>query len=176
MIAAGRLRVRNLFRLSHDVMNAMRKPEMFAQPLSSGDRRAGDRRPVAEPSTLRGPDDTPIDVIVGDLSFSGFNIQSPLPLPIGAVVQIGLPGSGRFAARVVRQDGDTYGCEFVDYLSDAKVSEAFAATNVAQLFVAPSEWNWAEPEVRKWPRAVRMSFALGATLAVWAAIAWLFLR
>lgn len=157
-------------------MSATRKPKMFGQPLSRGDRRAGDRRPVAEPSTLRGPDDAPIDVIVGDLSVSGFNIQSPALLPIGAVVQIGLPGSGRFAARVVRQDGDKYGCEFVEYLSSAKVSEAFAASNVAQLFVAPSEWNWAEPELRKWPRALRVSLAIGGAVALWTLILWFLLH
>ncbi|TGX53504.1 PilZ domain-containing protein [Sphingomonas gei] len=153
-------------------MSAALKHNMSAQPLSRGDRRAGDRRSVAEASTLRGPDDAPIDVIVGDLSASGFNIQCPKPLPIGAMVQLGLPGSGRFAARVVRSDGDTYGCEFTEYLSDVHVSDAFPTTNVAQLFVAPSEWEWAEPKLGKWPRPVRASVAIGGTLALWAAILW----
>jgi hypothetical protein len=153
-------------------MSATLKHKMSAQPLSRGDRRSGDRRPVAEASTLRGPDDAPIDVIVGDLSASGFNIQCPKPLPIGAMVQLGLPGSGRFAARVVRSDGDKYGCEFVEYVSDANVSEAFPTTNVAQLFVAPSEWHWAEPELDKWPRGVRATVAVGGTVAIWAVILW----
>lgn len=157
-------------------MSASLKPKMSAQPLSRGDRRAGDRRPVAEASTLRGPDDAPIDVTVGDLSISGFNIQCARPLPIGAVVQLGLPGSGRFAAQVVRHEDGKYGCEFLEYLSDAQVGDAFATANVAQLFVAPSEWEWAEPKLDKWPRAVRASVAIGGAAAIWAIFLWLLLR
>ena len=158
-------------------MKSPLKRNMFALPLSRGDRRAGDRRTVAEASTLRGPDDQAIDVTVGDLSVSGFNIESTVPLPVGALVQLGLPGSGRFAARVVRREGDKYGCEFVDYLSDAQISQAFAADNVAQLFVAAADWQWAEPRIEKWPLAVRGMVAIGGAIALWAAIAWvLFLR
>ncbi|WP_404338498.1 PilZ domain-containing protein [Sphingomonas sp. MMS12-HWE2-04] len=157
-------------------MNAVPKHQMFARPQTSGDRRAGDRRPVAEPSTLRGPDDAPIDVTVGDLSVSGFNVVSETPLPMGAVVQLGLPGSGRFAARVVRQEGDRYGCEFFEYLSDAAVSGAFENANVAQLFIAASDWHGAEPEIQKWPAAARVSIAVGGALAFWGGVLWLLLR
>ena len=144
--------------------------KLSARPLSRFDRRAGDRRSVAGKSTLRGPGNEPIDVTVGDLSVSGFNIESVIPLPIGATVQLGLPGSGRFEARVVRREGDRYGCEFVDYLSDADVDAAFSSGNVAQLFVPSPDWQGTEPEVEKWPRAVRASVAVGGALAIWGAI------
>lgn len=146
--------------------------KMFIAPQVGDDRRSGDRRPVAEASTLRGPNDEPLDVTVGDLSVSGFNIACATPLPMGAVVQLGLPGSGRFTARVVRCEGDQYGCEFFEYLSHADVTAAFESTNVAQLFVAPDDWHGAEPKIDKWPVAVRASVAIGSALALWGAILW----
>jgi hypothetical protein len=127
-------------------------------------------------STLRGPDDRPIDVTVGDLSVSGCNVRSSTVLPVGAVVQLGLPGTGRFAARVVRRDGDQYGCEFFEYLSDAAVLQSFGTDNVAQLFVAAPDWHGAAPVVDKWPRAIRVSLAVAGSLVLWAAILWIVLR
>lgn len=137
-----------------------------------GDRRAGARRRVQAASTLRGPDNQAIDVTVSELSPSGFRVRLQRPLEIGSVVQLGLPGEGRFAARIVRRDGDSYGCEFFDYLDPQRVGDAFSQDTVTQMFVTPEDWHVPEPEVRKWARPVRGWILLGGASAAWAAILW----
>ncbi|UYY57052.1 PilZ domain-containing protein [Sphingomonas sp. S2-65] len=139
----------------------------------TGERRVGGRRMLEEASTLRGPDRQPVDVTVSDLSQSGFNVRSDRELPLGAVVHLGLPGRGSLAARVVRRAGDHYGCEFLQYLADEQVAAAFEQSNVTTLFLGSSEWETAEPVLRRWPRPVRAAVALVGALLAWGAILWL---
>jgi hypothetical protein len=150
-------------------MKAIQKSASVAAAIT-GERRLTERRMVDEASTLRGPDQHPLDVMVSDLSRSGFKVLSDRELPLGAIVHLGLPGTGRLAARVVRRSGDRYGCEFVEYLSHDQVADAFGQSTVAPLFIASSQWQAVEDEVTRWPRAVRTAIAVGGALLAWWAI------
>lgn len=55
-----------------------------------------------------------IDIV--DASASGVRARLSVPLPVGTLINIGLPGNHKRHARVVWSDGDVTGCEFVQPL------------------------------------------------------------
>ena len=77
------------------------------------DERVADRQTVNLGATLRRDDQRPVDIQVDDLSATGFRMQSDEPIAIDATVSVGIAGLGRHTARVVRRDGQHYGCRFV---------------------------------------------------------------
>ncbi|MDB5714298.1 MAG: type pilus assembly PilZ [Sphingomonadales bacterium] len=143
--------------------------------IDSSDRRQGPRIAVESCSTLRA-DTRPVDVLMTDLSETGFAIESVLPLEIGAEVSIGLPGYGAFEAWVVRKDGDTVGCAFSQPLDAHIVRSAFAGTNVMHtvavktLPAIDTVMPLAELEPVKWPRIYRALLMLGSSALLWALI------
>ncbi|RYY24281.1 MAG: PilZ domain-containing protein [Sphingomonadales bacterium] len=93
--------------------------------LGDIDRRGAIRFDADSPSTLRVPDGNPIDVTVEDFSQTGFRFTAAVDLPIGTLVSLGLSGAGSRAARIVRQNRNSYGCTFMVALSDADIARAF---------------------------------------------------
>ena len=89
--------------------------------------RIAERHRVSLPGTLRDPEQQPFDVVVEDLSRSGFRVPSDAALDVGDVVSLGLPGVGTCRAFVVRQAGDRYGCMFLTPLSAIELQAVLAA-------------------------------------------------
>ncbi|TPG16464.1 hypothetical protein EAH87_14670 [Sphingomonas koreensis] len=144
----------------------------IAQP-SSDARRSAERQPKQQASTLRSRDQQPIDVLVADISTTGFGVLSGMAFEVGDEVTLGLPGYGSFEARVVRRYGDLYGCQFAQPITAAMADDVFAKQVVAQLrpdgITLPSRIL----SDRKWPLAARGWVLLGFTTAAWATIACL---
>lgn len=139
---------------------------------ASDDRRLGtDRVAIGLPSTVRAGDLNPRDVVVEDLSSSGFRFRSDQPLAIGAMLHVGLVGGGMAQARVVRTDDDQHGCKFVRPLSDEQLREAFSpATVLTGVFPERYATPVIAYEEEKWPGAVRLSVMLGGSALCWAAL------
>ncbi|MEC3912825.1 PilZ domain-containing protein [Sphingobium sp. CR2-8] len=76
------------------------------------ERRANDRAGMARPSTMRGNEQIPIDIIIEDLSCGGCRVSGDLGLAVDDRVTIGLPGIGACAAQVVWSGGGGTGLEF----------------------------------------------------------------
>lgn len=156
----------------------------FIEGYSDGaDRRAGAGRvTIDQPSTLRAPRHAALDIAVQDLSARGFRFVSDHVLPIGAVVRIGLCGAGVQEARIVRRDGDGYGCAFLEPLSTARMATAFTAAAVVQGQFAANDTGAApiaQPVDTKWPRQIRLAVLALGSVAAWAAalsIGWLLLH
>lgn len=104
---------------------------MTAKLYRSDDERLAERVPVEVDATLRNPANEALDVILLDLSTSGFRCASSETLAPGASVTLGLPGLGVNSARVVWRSGNVHGCEF-----DAMIPpSAIAAAETAQTVV-----------------------------------------
>lgn len=138
----------------------------------SDERRAGsDRVAVQRPSTVRAEDFRPRDVVVEDLSSTGFRFVSATPVTIGTLLHVGLGGSGMSQARVVRADADHYGCEFVRPLSEDQLARAFTDSSVlAGAFPALHVAPVMPYRDDRWPGAVRVAAGLGAATVTWVAL------
>ncbi len=88
------------------------------------DERAADRQAVALDATLRKPDQQPVDILIEDLSVTGFRMAGAARLALDAIVTVGISGVGRREARVVRQSDDHYGCEFLMPIAPAEIARA----------------------------------------------------
>ena len=138
-------------------------------PRDASDRRAGTRTTLGRRSTVRDGQDIPHDVIVEDLSPTGFRYRSAERLAVGTHVRLGLVGAGSAAAQVVRVDGDDHGCAFHLPLSPNQLEAAFTAGTVIQtpgLTSDAGEIDTGEP----WPRAVRTAIFIGGGAAAWVAV------
>lgn len=95
--------------------------------------RAGECYRTAIPGTVRYPERRPIDVVVEDLSWSGFRVVLGGGLEAGDIVSLGLPGVGPCPAVVVRPTRDGYGCRFLAPLSAAELHAALTAEPAAPI-------------------------------------------
>ncbi len=142
------------------------------------ERRDSARRAVARDTTLRDETSLPMAVVVEDLSQDGFRVETNADLALDAPVRIGLSGIGTREARVVRRDGQHYGCRFDQPLDLDTFYNAFLREPVVQGgFPAHSASTGdllADFEVRKWHPALRLTFLIGAATSLWMAILRLF--
>ncbi len=93
--------------------------------LGEIDQRGAVRFPVGDESTLRGADGQPIDVVVDNLSRTGFLFIADAEIPAGSLVALGLSGAGAREAQVVWRDGSRHGCEFLMPLPQSAMAKAF---------------------------------------------------
>lgn len=101
------------------------------------DERSAERYAVSLAGTLRDPDWKPHDVVVEDLSTSGFRLPVSADLEVGAYVSLGLPGVGICPARVVRQCDDRYGCAFLVPLTGAELRAALTGKVLRPVSIGP---------------------------------------
>jgi hypothetical protein len=137
------------------------------------ERRGALRFTVDAPTTMRGPDCVPVDVVVANISSKGFLIYSDELLEMGMIVSVGLAGAGAREARIVRRDPSGYGCQFVAPLTQDEMATAFAGGRAIAEFVAPDRRaEQAAADRRSW-----MSFAVGfaAAVLIVAGAAWVVL-
>lgn len=155
----------------------------FSVDLAEDDRRVGgERLPVNANSTVRGTDRMPRDVLVEDLSATGFRFRSPERFAIGSGLHLGLAGAGRAQARIVRVEADAYGCEFTVPLTTAQLAGAFSGGSVLTRDFAGTQTMTLLPyEDRRYPGAARLlvlaagaALSWGAALAIgWRTLGWL---
>lgn len=129
--------------------------------------RAADRRAMQADVTVRDEDSQPIDAEILDLSTSGCLIVVNRDLQVPSIVRIALPGTGRFAARVVRRQGDRFGCAFVDPLSQEAVSTARAVDTVLPFAAPVLPTPAAELPMQRFSVRTRALIMIGSGLAVW---------
>lgn len=123
------------------------------------ERRGAPRYPVLVDATLRASDDgLPLDVLIYDLSMTGFRMETSEALDAEAMIWIGIAGTRVNAAVVARRGPNGYGCEFVTPITFYQLSEALNPAPVVVPLVRP-EGTAVRP---KWGRALLGSLAIGA--------------
>jgi PilZ domain len=135
------------------------------------DRELSDRAErtrVERGSTLREEGGAPREVLVHDLSRTGFRFSSSSHIAIGATVRLGLAGAGSANARVVRRDGDDHGCEFHWPLTAAQLDSAFTYAEVSD--ITPGDEMHVDDPGPRWPRIVRLAIFVIGGAAAWAAV------
>ena len=88
------------------------------------ERRAAVRYPVEVGATVRASDGQPLDVLVYDLSMTGFRMETTESLDLDAPIWIGIAGTRVNAAVVARRGPNGYGCEFVMPITLYQLTEA----------------------------------------------------
>jgi hypothetical protein len=142
------------------------------------DSREGKREAVDVAGTLRHVRNVPIDVIVEDLSTTGFRVRTDARLGLDEKVTVGIPGVGQHAASVVRRTSDGFGCEFITPIAPQHVSAPSYARSVVEVDfggqldpVTVSEWSRANPpEVQRLSRGRRLLIVGGLGVAGWLAV------
>jgi len=141
------------------------------------DGRQAERHAVDLDGTLRGADLQPVDVQLEDLSANGCRLTGAADLRIGDLVTVGVAGAGMRSARVVRQAGGHFGCEFVDPLSSVELIEALAypafvvaRITTAPMAIPPETRATPAPLVRAKPPKFLMFFGIAVlSMALWVA-------
>ena len=88
------------------------------------DDRLAERYPVTLDGTLRNPQAEPQDVVIDELSVTGFRTASAHGLAVGDIITLGVFGVGLRNARVQRESNENYGCQFLQPLSVAELNVA----------------------------------------------------
>jgi len=103
------------------------------------ERRRAERYPVEVGGTLRGSDGEPLDVLVYDLSMTGFRMETTATLDLDAPIWIGIAGAQVNAAVVARRGPNGYGCEFVTPITFYQLSEALDPQPTVHQIARPEE-------------------------------------
>ena len=135
--------------------------------------RGGARHAVALGGTLRDPVRAPHDVLVSEVSATGFRIPATVALAPGDSITLGLAGIGARAARVVREDaGGQYGCAFVSPRDDAELA-ALLAPPADPVVPWPTPAPPAETSIGDGVQGTRaLLLTIAACLAGWIATIW----
>ncbi|RYF18271.1 MAG: PilZ domain-containing protein [Oxalobacteraceae bacterium] len=87
------------------------------------DQRAAPRHTVDVDGTLRDDANRPYEIVVADLSITGFRIPGSEDLEIPSRIGLGLTGLGGRSAQVVRRDDQGwYGCVFDVPLTESELN------------------------------------------------------
>ena len=105
------------------------------------ERRRAVRYPMEVGATLRSAEGEPIDVLIYDLSLTGFRMETPAALDLEESVWIGIGGTQVNAALVARRGPTGYGCEFVTPITMAQLKSAL---NPGQII---HQLDWREEEI-----------------------------
>lgn len=137
--------------------------------------RESERHAVALDGTLRDPDWMPYDVVVENLSSTGFRIPTEAGLQVGALVSLGLTGVGMCPARVARQADGQIGCTFLVPLGRGELKAALDATSLRPIDLGRMakarlpELEGKRVTDTRAPKAVRFLAVTGLAAASWAA-------
>jgi len=131
-----------------------------------------ERTSVQRRTTLRDEGGTASDVILEDLSLTGFRMSSTDTVVPGQSILVGLEGVGVRAAKVVWSKDDAAGCEFDNPISrsemDATMNASVVIANAFAFTKAPAEED--APELAPQPglsRRRRCAIILLAATACW---------
>lgn len=95
----------------------------FVAKLYDDDRLA-ERYSVMLDGTLRNAQAEPQDVVIDDLSATGFRTVMAMGLEIGDVITLGIFGVGLRTAQVMRVSDGQYGCQFLKPLNAEELASA----------------------------------------------------
>lgn len=98
-----------------------------------GQARGAARHEVEIDATLRDPSRQASDVVVEDLSTTGFRIGTTVPMGPGTHFSIGFAGLGVCAAEAVREANGRYGCRFLQPLTEAELHTTLTAVPLTPL-------------------------------------------
>lgn len=93
-------------------------------------KRSSMRRKVERWSTLRASDRMPHDVVIDDLSVTGFRMSGAENLAANDPIRVGLAGIGAREAVVVWTQGEVAGCRFIDAITPAQMDLTIGANTV----------------------------------------------
>lgn len=139
------------------------------------DVRLAERHSVSLDGTMRDTDRTPHDVVIEDLSLTGFRVPTGANLNLTDLISLGLPGVGKRPARVIWKAGERCGCTFLDPLTDAELRAALAGPVLqpvsigAQMARPLTVSRIDEPVVPELSRFTRVVVITGLVAASWAA-------
>ncbi|HEU0066958.1 MAG TPA: hypothetical protein VFQ57_06930 [Sphingomonas sp.] len=85
------------------------------------ENRSGDRHSVDLGGAVARGLGRPVDVLVDELSVSGFRMISGVPVATGATIGVTIGDLGRRQVIVVRQSGSRLGCAFVAPITNAEL-------------------------------------------------------
>jgi hypothetical protein len=91
-----------------------------------------ERAPVRRRGTLRERNKFASDVLIEDLSETGCLFRSNVPLPVGSLISVGIPGIAMHAARISRVDGEAHGCSFLIPITADDIAAAQVIETVAE--------------------------------------------
>ncbi|TPG54743.1 PilZ domain-containing protein [Sphingomonas glacialis] len=139
------------------------------------DSRGAERETLDVAGTLRHVRNGPIDVVVEDLSVTGFRVRTEVGLDLHEKVTVGIPGIGQRTAYIVRQTGDGFGCEFLKPIDPQLVSAPANARSVVEVDFGGQldqamvrEWSrQTPPEVERVSRGQRLLVVGGLGVAGW---------
>jgi hypothetical protein len=143
------------------------------------DDRSAERFQVELDATVRNAAARPYDVVVEDLSATGFRMVGSPAMTVGDRMSIGFAGIGVQPARLTRMHADSYGCEFVRPLSLAELSTALRAAPVEPIaFPTLPTRAWLadapEPHVEPYSPQTKLALAIIVPATLWAVIAGIF--
>lgn len=157
-----------------EACDRQRGPGMGLAAKLYNDDRIADRQTVNLDATMRGDDQCPVDILIEDLSTSGFGMTGGA-VAVDAIVSVGIAGIGRRQARVVRREGTRAGCEFLQPISAADLAAAQTTeTIVAADFGRLPIYVEDTPPLDSFERAVRRirgPIILAGLVLPWFAIA-----
>lgn len=138
------------------------------------ERRGATRYPVLVDATLRAADDgQPLDVLIYDLSMTGFRMETSEALDPEAIIWIGIAGTRVNAAVVSRRGPNGYGCEFVTPITFYQLTEALNPEPTVVSLDRPGRGGQPEtaPVHIPWKRVALAVAAIGAfvlcTVSLW---------
>jgi hypothetical protein len=105
------------------------------------ERRSAVRYPIEVGATLRRSEGEPIDVLIYDLSLTGFRMETPEALDLEEPLWIGIAGTRVNAALVARRGPNGYGCEFVTPITLVQLKSALNPGRIVE------ELDWREEEL-----------------------------
>ena len=136
------------------------------------ERRAAVRYPVEVGATLRASDGQPLDVLVYDLSMTGFRIETTEALDLDAPIWIGIAGARVNAAIVARRGPNGYGCEFVTPITFYQLTEALNPEQTVHEMTWPDDSGQVPDE--KWPGwALLVLIVAAGALVLGVTLLWL---
>ena len=116
-------------------------------------------------ATLRASDDgQPLDVLIYDLSMTGFRMETSEAIDLESMIWIGIAGTRVNAAVVSRRGPTGYGCEFVAPITFYQLTEALnpAPTVVSLDRASPPDPPESAPANIPWNRLGFAAIAAGA--------------
>ena len=146
------------------------------------ERRSTVRYPLEVDATLRVSEGEPIDVLIYDLSLTGFRMETTAALDLDEPVWIGIAGTRVSAAVVARRGPTGYGCEFVTPITVPQLKAALAPRQVVQELdwreQAPDWSDELDPDVDstagKYWLAIWLSIIIAGAFTLGALSQWLF--
>lgn len=105
------------------------------------ERRGAVRYLMEVGATLRSVEGVPIDVLIYDLSLTGFRMETSAALDPDEPISVGIAGTRVNAAVVTRRGPNGYGCEFVTPITIFQLKSALSPEQTVH------ELDWQEEEL-----------------------------